>query len=261
MAEVKEERFAGPFEKPPFEYYIQSPLGLVPKGKDKVRLIFHLSFDFEDKSVNHYIPEEKCTVKYHDLDEAVKFSLNLGRKPVVYGKTDMTSAYCLVPLKPSCRPWLVMKAKDPRDNKFKYFIEKCLPFGSSISCAIFQKFLNAIKYVFVTQSRQSGLIIWVVNYLDDFLFIHWRKLMCDEAIREFLELCSWLGIKIAMEKTEWGTTKIVFLGILLDGDNLILAIPEEKRLRAINMIKFLISKRKATCKELQRLAGYLNFLT
>ena len=31
MKEVKEGRYAGPFEEIPFEYYIQSPIGLVPK--------------------------------------------------------------------------------------------------------------------------------------------------------------------------------------------------------------------------------------
>ena len=45
MKEVKLGRYAGPFKTPPFDEYIQSPIGLVPKdnGKD-VRLIFHLSF-------------------------------------------------------------------------------------------------------------------------------------------------------------------------------------------------------------------------
>ena len=44
MKEVKNNRYAGPFKEIPFEFHIQSPLGLVPKdgGKD-VRLIFHLS--------------------------------------------------------------------------------------------------------------------------------------------------------------------------------------------------------------------------
>ena len=45
MKEVKEGRYAGPFEDIPFENYIQSPIGLVPKngGKD-TRLIFYLSY-------------------------------------------------------------------------------------------------------------------------------------------------------------------------------------------------------------------------
>ena len=31
MSEVKAKRFAGPFDQPPFEFFVQSPIGLVPK--------------------------------------------------------------------------------------------------------------------------------------------------------------------------------------------------------------------------------------
>ena len=46
MKEVKLKRYAGPFEKLPFDDdYIQSPIGLVPKdGGKKCHLIFHLSY-------------------------------------------------------------------------------------------------------------------------------------------------------------------------------------------------------------------------
>ena len=33
MKEVKNQRYAGPFEKIPFKNYIQSPIGLVPKRR------------------------------------------------------------------------------------------------------------------------------------------------------------------------------------------------------------------------------------
>ena len=35
MTEVKAGRYAGPYEEPPFKYFIQSPIGLVPKDKGK----------------------------------------------------------------------------------------------------------------------------------------------------------------------------------------------------------------------------------
>ena len=47
MKEVKMKRVAGPFEKIPFDNYIQSPIGLVPKARNKTRLIFHLSYNFK----------------------------------------------------------------------------------------------------------------------------------------------------------------------------------------------------------------------
>ena len=77
MKEVKLKHFAGLFEEPPFEYFIQSPVRLVQKANGKTRLIFHLSYDFDEnnKLVNHHIPDEICTVKYKDLDFAVRESL------------------------------------------------------------------------------------------------------------------------------------------------------------------------------------------
>ena len=75
MKEVKAKRVAGPFNKVPFEHFAQSPIGLVPKANDQTRLIFHLSYNFKSdglKSINHFIPKEKCMVKYRDLDYAVR---------------------------------------------------------------------------------------------------------------------------------------------------------------------------------------------
>ena len=59
--------------------------------------------------------------------------------------------------------------------------------------------------------------LWMMNYLDDFLFLALTKIVCDWLMSEFLDLCKDIGIPVALEKTEWGTMVIVFLGILLDG--------------------------------------------
>ena len=53
---------------------------------------------------------------------------------------------------------------------------------------------------------------------------------------------------------------MVFLGILLDGNKFLLTIPEDKRLKALNMLDLMITKRKAKVKEMEQLTGYLNFL-
>ena len=53
MKEVKLGRYAEPYQKIPYQYYVQSPVGLVPKAGGKTRLIFHLSYDFQ-----HEITEE-----------------------------------------------------------------------------------------------------------------------------------------------------------------------------------------------------------
>ena len=150
-----------------------------------------------------------------------------------------------------------MSAKNPLTHKWQYFKDKCLPFGASISCAIFQRFSNALKYL--TQFRTSRKSI--TNYLDDFLFIAYTRILGNEMIHKFLNLCEELGVPVAMEKTEWACIRIVFLGILLDGEFMILAIPEDKRIKAINLLNTFLMKKKSMVKDLQALCGYLNFLT
>ena len=50
------------------------------------------------------------------------------------------------------------------------------------------------------------------------------------------------------------------MGILLDGGNQILGIPEDKRRKALNLIKEIITKRKIIVRDIQKLTGTLNFL-
>ena len=74
-----------------------------------------------------------------------------------------------------------------------------------------------------------------MNYLDDFLFLAYTKLLCDTLIEGFLETCSDSGIPVAEEKTEWVDTLIVFLGILLDGKNLVMSILIEKQEKTLKL--------------------------
>ena len=137
MTEVKDGRLAGPFKEIPYEHFIQSPIGLVPKYKGtKTRLIFHLSYPKNGDSVNLGIPDDLCTVKYPDFEEAVKLCLLAGKSCSI-SRSDISRAFRNVPLLPDQWPLLIMKAIDPRDSKTYYLVDKCLPFGSSISCRIF----------------------------------------------------------------------------------------------------------------------------
>ena len=101
----------------------------------------------------------------------------------------------------------------------------------------------------------------ITNYLDDFLFITIAKWICNQMIQQFLDLCNDLNLPVAAEKTEWGSTMIIFLGILLNGEKLILALPLDKHDKALRLLNDLSGKKKVTVKQLQVLTGYLNFLT
>ena len=271
MKEVGLARYEGPFTDIPFKNYIQSPIGLVPKAGGQTRLIFHLSYKFRQSgnlSVNEYMPRHLCTVKYNDLDHAVQNSLrmlemiqsSLGKTVIWYGKSDLKSAFRILPGKPSNFWIFIMKAEHPVTGKVYYFVDKCMAFGHSISCALFQCFSNALAHLvrFLVKDK----VKWdpLSNYLDDFLFLAWKRAICNYLIQTFLDMCKHIGVPVSAEKTEWGDTQVIFLGILMDGKRYVLAVTEEKRIRTVDCLLMLMDRKKATIKELQSLAGLLNFL-
>ena len=106
MKEVKEKRYAGPYEEIPYrngddkEGFIQSPVSLVPKDNGtSTRLIFHLSYPRNGTtSVNSNTPSEMCTVKYPDFIKAVHLCLSAG-KNCRCSKSDWRSAFRHFPIK------------------------------------------------------------------------------------------------------------------------------------------------------------------
>ena len=238
MKEVKEQRYAGPFEEIPFDNFIQSPIGLVPKdgGKD-TRLIFHLSYPRgRGTSVNANTPEELCSVQYPDFNEAIQLCIKAG-KGCKIAKSDMKSAFRNLGIKKQHWKFLVMKAESPLDGKVYYFVDKCLPFGASISCSHFQRFSNAIKHIVQWKTKKD-----LVNYMDDFFFVELMKLLCNNQVKEFLSVCSMIAFPVSLEKTFWGTTKLTFLGLLIDTINQWVCIPIEKVTKAVNLIKSVSAK-------------------
>ena len=158
--------------------------------------------------------------------------------------------------------FLVMMAIHPITKKKWYFIDKCLPFSSSRSCAIFQTLSDALAYLaqFRIMSRSISNNPAITNYLDDFLFIALCMLQCNAMMDCFLELCSNIGCPISDEKTEWASDLMVFLGTLLNGKLQVITVLIDKVTKTLSTLYEAISKCKVTIKFVQHLTGTLNFL-
>ena len=215
MKEVKLGRVAGPFDDIPFENYMQSPIGLVPKGKDKTRLIFHLSYEFCSGlgSLNSNTPKELCSVKYHDLDQAISNCLKLLQQwqqnldeieigdsilVIFFSKTDLTSAFRILCLRVCDFKWLIMKAEDPETGRIIYFVDKCLLFGASISCSHFQRVSNGLEHITSYLIRKKDRI---TNYMDDFFFIDLTKIGYNYMLQVFCDMCDRIRFPVSAEKT------------------------------------------------------------
>ena len=266
IKEVKNKRFAGPFDQIPYKNYIQLPVGLVPKAGGQTRQIFHLSYTFKNggPSVNSQIPCHKCMVKYQDLDHTIDSCIQLLKDnpnaDLWMGVSDLKSAFRMVPLSPKWWAILTMKAHNPKTGKWAYFVDKCLPFGASISCAIFQRWSNALTHLAHFELRYKVIQRAISNYLDDFLNFALVKQHCNKMLTTFHKLCAELGVPIAKEKTVWASLMVVFLGILLDGKNKLLALPIEKICKATYLLRLMLNNKKATVKDIQRITGLLNFM-
>ena len=206
MKEVSLSRFVGAYEKIPFDHYIQSPLGLVPKGDNDVHLIFHLSHPRGKRklSVNACTPKELCTVKYKDFDRAVRLCIAAGEGCYV-AKSNMQSSFRNLPIKKEDWKWLVKLVEHPVTGIKYFFFDKCLPFGASISCSHFQRFSNCIVHIFRKKTGEENN-----NYLDDFFFIVLLKAICDGNIRAFLDICDIVKFPVSLEKAFWGGIQLSY---------------------------------------------------
>ena len=167
----------------------------------------------------------------------------------------MSMAFRHAPLRITDYQLLVLKAYHPQTGELFYFVEKCLPFGSSILCAIFQAISDSIAHL--VMFRTQG---FTLNYLDDYYFVDVFVQNCNEQVQQFLQVCDTIHFPVSLEKTHWVTTVLTFLGMLLDSDEQLVCIPVDKIIKAVEMIQLFLSKKKVTVHQVQKLCGFLNFL-
>ena len=196
-------------------------------------------------------------MKYPLFDEAVKLCIRVGKTGKI-AKSDMSRAFRNVPLRKTQWWLLVLKAKHLLTGKIFFFFDKCLSFGSSISCTIFQAISDAIAYIVKCRNGDKPLI----NYLDDYFFADFLKKFCNKQVQVFLDVCQEIKFPVAIEKTFWASSLLTFLGLLIDMQRQLILLPVEKLNKAKNWVEYFLNKRnkKATLLEFQKLCGILNFV-
>ena len=147
-----------PFNHKPISTLRNSPIGVVEKSDHSWRLITHLSYP-KDNNVNYFIDEQPCIVKYASFDKVLDMISSLGRSTQL-GKIDISQAFRLLIVNPADFDLLGIKFDG------KYYIDKCLPIGCSISCALFENCSTFLHWVAEIKAGLSTLD----HYLDDFIF-------------------------------------------------------------------------------------------
>ena len=248
--EVKLGRVAGPFNTPPINNLIVSPIGLVPKSTPgEFCLIFDLSYP-HGASINSGISKEDSSVIYTHFDEVIRMVREEGAGSYLF-KVDIKSAFRLIPIHPDDFPLLGMIFQG------QFYVDKCLPFGLSVSCALFEKFSTFLEW-HIKQNIESNQLI---HYLDDFCGCSNDLDKAKNSLTKTLSCFNALGVPVSEEKVEGPATTIKFLGLEVDTIDMVVRLPSEKLDDLKISIEWFLNRKqkKVTLRQLQSLIGKLNF--
>lgn len=246
--EVDLGRVAGPFDYPPFPTFRISPIFLATKKNGDFRLIHNLSYP-ANNSVNDFTDRQYCSVRYSSIDDAVEMVKRIGIGGKL-AKADIKSAFRLLRISPSDFDQLGFSFQG------KYYFDKCLPFGASISCSLFEKFSSALHWYLEKKSGNRNIL----HYLDDFLFgSASQSSECADTLEVFRQICKSWGVPLAEDKTVEPVEILTFLGIDFDTLKMELRLPSDKLNELKQTLEFFIQTEKVTLRQLQSLIGMLNF--
>ena len=103
-------------------------------------MIMHLSFPY-GTSINDFIDQDKASTQYQQFDDAVRLVRQQGQGCYM-AKGNVKSAFKLAPIKFEDLECLGIFFEG------EFYVDLMLPFGSSISCAIFEDISTLIHWIF-----------------------------------------------------------------------------------------------------------------
>ncbi|KAL9952390.1 hypothetical protein ACROYT_G039640 [Oculina patagonica] len=244
LSEIREGNYVVTESKPA----IVSALGAIPKpNSSEIRLIHDCSRP-HGQALNDYISTH--SFKFQTLDDAIA-----QLQPNYFmAKIDLRHAYRSVPIHPSNYAATGLQWHFDGDDDVTYFYDTRLPFGAKRSPEIFHRLTQSVRRMMARRGFNS-----VVVYLDDFLVIAPTREACQLAFSTLLQLLQDLGFSISWHKVIRPTQKLVFLGVELDTNNCSLSLPSSKLTELQTVISNFLNKRRANKKQLQQLAGKLNW--
>ena len=249
--EIAHQWVAGSFKRSVIPDAHISRFGVIPKNHqpNKWRLIIDLSHP-ASRSVNDGIPKNLCSLTYITIDSAIQCFQQL-RQGTLLAKVDVKSAFRLLPVYPSDCHLLAMEW----DRNL--YIDTCLPFGLRSAPKLFNVLADLLSWI-LTQKGISP----VFHYLEDFLTLGPPgSSTCAHNLATIKEVCSTLGIPLALEKVEGPSHSLTFLGITLDTQEMMAHLPADKLQRIRSLLATWLRKRKATKREILSLVGLLQHAT
>ena len=246
----------GPLNDIPFNKFVVSPLGSVPKSDpSERRTIMNLSYP-KGASVNDVIPKDSYLgqsfhLRYPGVDQLINLIKLKGQGCALF-KRDLKSAYRqLLRVDPGDIHWLGFSWNN------KFYFDLTHPQGGRSAAMCCQRATSGIVYIFKSMNPSNE----ATNYLDDFAGAEvWEDGQADRAYSELGLVLENANILEAMAKSCPPSTIMVFLGILFDTVSMTISITAERLLEITGLLKVWLNKFRATKKEVQSIVGLLNFV-
>jgi hypothetical protein len=161
LYDINKQWKVGPFANQPFDYFVGSPMGAFSKpsniGPPKIRVIHDLSWP-PYRSVNHFIPESLCSVKYVTIDSAVSIIKKLG-PGCLMAKIDLENAYKQIGVRQ--KDWYLLGSTWPnKDGVTQFYFDTVLPFGGRSSATLFNSFADGLEHIMF----KNG-VSYMIHYL------------------------------------------------------------------------------------------------
>ena len=118
-------------------------------------------------------------------------------------------------------------------------MDLALPFGSAISCAIFEDIATLIHWIF--EQRTS---IRFIHYLDDYLWVHKHFIVCLRAGQVVKQVAQEVGLPLAEDKFFGPVQVLDFLGLTIDSIRMAVAIPGDKATSILEDIQVVMGSKK-----------------
>ena len=240
----------GPFVAPPISDLFYSPLNSVLKREsNRRRLVLDLSFppgnainDGIDKDWYQGVEEK---LQLPSIDSLVEKIIKLGPGCKVF-KVDLERCYKQFFICPGDINLVAFHLDE------LIYIDCTLSMGSRSSARCCQYVTSAIVFIFVGEGY------FAINYLDDLGGADSAD-KAELAFNTLRSILSKAGLKEASEKACPPCTNMTFLGIEVCTVTLTLTIPQVKLMEIKTVINEWSLKSRATLKQVQQLAGLLNF--
>ena len=246
----------GPFDVNPLPYDVTvSPMQVVFSASGKPRVVVDLSWGAP--SVNDGISDDWTEFPGFDgdlrlpsVDSLVRIILSK-RRPVTMWKADMASFYKQIITDPGDVHYLAISWRG------RLYFDRSTPFGLRSAALSAQRIARAVCTIFVCDS--NGDMFSITAYIDDYSGAEFIE-DTPRAAALFNSVTDRLGVTRQLSKCVTGVFDMLWLGLGFNTEHFMLYIPEDKLLRAKEILQAWLQKDTCSRKDLQQLLGILNHL-